>query len=143
MALAMRERPDLMAAYANVLSADQYNLEATKDDRWPTISAVANLTYGYEYGGVTHGNPSNNYMVGLQLSWQIFTGFEKTYAILNAQEQANAARENLRQQELKVVTDVWNFSPTKARCSKWSPPMPRSTPSRRPTMPFRLATMPA
>ncbi len=108
MALAMRERPDLMAAYANVLSAD-YTLNATKDDRWPTLSAVSNLTYGYEYGGVTHGNPSNNYMVGLQLSWKLFTGFEQTYAILDAQERAYAARESLRAQELKVVTDVWNF----------------------------------
>lgn len=108
MALAMRERPDLMAAYANVLSSE-YTLKAAKDDRWPTLSAVSNLTYGYQYGGVTQGNPSNNYMVGLQLSWKIFTGFEQTYAILDAQEKANAARETLHAQELKVVTDVWNF----------------------------------
>ncbi len=47
--------------------------------------------------------------MGLQLSWQIFTGFEKTYAIIDAQEREDAARETLHSQELKVVTDVWNF----------------------------------
>jgi outer membrane protein TolC len=108
MATAMRERPDLMAAYANYLSA-QYSVSAAKDDRWPVISAFADGTYGYEYGGVTTGNPTNNYMVGLQLSWQIFTGFEKTYAILNAEDQAEAARATLHAQQLKVVTDIWNY----------------------------------
>jgi len=108
MATAMKQRPDLLAAYANVLTA-QYNLDASKDDRLPTVSAFGSATYGYEYGGVTHGNPSNNYLIGLRVSWDIFTGFEKTYAILDAQEQRDAARETLRQQELKVVTDVWNF----------------------------------
>jgi outer membrane protein TolC len=48
-------------------------------------------------------------MVGLQLSWQIFTGFEKTYAILNAEDQAEAARATLHAQQLKVVTDIWNY----------------------------------
>jgi len=108
MAAAMRQRPDLMAAYANVLQA-QYNVKSAKDDQMPVLSAVADATYTIEDGGVTHGNPANNYLVGLVLSWQLFTGFEKTYAILNAQEQADAARETLRAEELKVVTDVWNF----------------------------------
>ncbi|HVU37235.1 MAG TPA: TolC family protein [Opitutales bacterium] len=108
MALAMRQRPDLMAAYAEVLSTE-HSLDAAKDDRWPTLSAVSRLTYGYEYGGVTYGNPSNNYMVGLDLSWKIFTGFEQTYAILDAQAKADAAKAALHAQELQVVTDVWNF----------------------------------
>jgi outer membrane protein TolC len=108
MAAAMRQRPDLMAAYANVLQA-QYNVSAAKDDQMPVLSAVASASYSIQDAGVTHGNPANNYLVGLVLSWQLFTGFEKTYAILNAQEQADAARETLRAQELKVVTDVWNF----------------------------------
>ena len=108
MAAAMRQRPDLMAAYANLLQA-QYNVAAAKDDDKPVISAVSSLAYGYEYGGVTHGNPANNYTVGLQISWQIFTGFEKAYAILSAEDQAEAARATLHAQQLKVVTDVWNY----------------------------------
>jgi outer membrane protein len=108
MAAAMRQRPDLMAAYANFRQS-QYNVEAAKDDQKPVISAFANGTYGNEYGGATQGNPSNNYMAGLELSWQVFTGFEKTYAILNAENLAEAARANLRAQELKVVTDIWNY----------------------------------
>ena len=108
MALAMRQRPDLLAAYATVLEG-QHNVEAAKADEKPVISAISNLSYGYVSAGVTHGNPQNNYMVGLQVSWQIFTGFEKTYAILDAQEREDAAREILHSQELKVVTDVWNF----------------------------------
>jgi outer membrane protein TolC len=107
MADAMRQRPDLMAAYANMLQA-RYNVDATKDDQWPTISAFANATYAHDNGGVARGNPQQNYEVGLEASWQIFTGFEKTYAILNAEEQEEAARATLRAQELKVVTDVWS-----------------------------------
>ena len=107
MADAMRQRPDLMAAYANMMQA-RYNVTSSKDDQYPTISAFANATYGRDYAGVTHGNPQQNYEVGLQASWQIFTGFEKTYAILNAQEQEEAARATLRAQELKIVTDVWS-----------------------------------
>ncbi len=108
MAAAMRQRPDLMAAYAN-LRQSQFNVEAAKDDQKPVVSAFANGSYSNESGGATIGNPSNSYQVGLELSWQIFTGFEKTYAILNAENQAEAARANLRAQELKVVTDIWNY----------------------------------
>jgi outer membrane protein TolC len=107
MASAMRQRPDLLAAYANTLQASA-NLTVAKDDQWPTVSAFANTTYGRDYGGATRGNPQQNYQVGLQASWQIFTGFEKTYAILNAQDQAEAARATRHAQELKVVTDVWS-----------------------------------
>jgi len=108
MALAMRQRPDLMAAYASVIES-QHNLEAARADDKPVLSAIASMSYSYVSAGVTHGNPQNNYLVGLELSWQIFTGFEKTYAILDAQEREDAARQVLRSQELKVVTDVWNF----------------------------------
>ncbi len=108
MAEAMRQRPILMAAYANVQGA-RYDLDAARADRWPTLSAVSSLQYGYASGGVTDGNPVNNYSVGVQVSWEIFTGFNKTYAIISAQEQERAAREALRSQELQVVSDVWNF----------------------------------
>jgi outer membrane protein len=107
MADAMRLRPDLMAAYANMLQA-RYNVNSAQDGQYPTISAIASATYGRDYGGHAVGNPQQNYEVGLQASWQIFTGFEQTYAILNAQEQEEAARATLRAQELKVVTDVWS-----------------------------------
>jgi outer membrane protein TolC len=107
MADAMRQRPDLMAAYANMMQA-RSNLDSSKDAQYPTISAFANATYGRDYGGNAIGNPQQNYEVGLQASWQIFTGFEQTYAILNAQEQEDAARATLRAQELKVITDVWS-----------------------------------
>jgi len=104
----MRQRPLLMAAYANVQAA-RYDLAAARADRWPVISTFANLQYGYASGGVTDGNPTNNYSVGLQVSWELFTGFNKTYAIIGAQEQERASRESLRSQELQVVSDVWNF----------------------------------
>jgi len=107
MADAMRQRPDLMAAYADMMQA-RYNVDSTKDAQWPVISAFVNTTYGRVYGGNTVGNPQQNYEVGLQASWQIFTGFEQTYSILNAQEQENAARATLRAHELQVVTDVWS-----------------------------------
>ena len=107
MAAAMRQRPDLMAAYANMMQS-RYNLDVTQDDRWPTVSAFASATYGQAYGGATKGNPQQNYQVGLQASWQIFTGFEKTYAILAAQNQEEAARATLQAHELKIVTEVWS-----------------------------------
>ena len=107
MAAAMRQRPDLMAAYANMLQA-KYNVDASKDSQYPTISAYATATYARDYGGRVVGNPQQNYQVGLQASWQIFTGFEQTYAILNAQNQEEAARATLHAQELKIMTDVWS-----------------------------------
>jgi len=67
MATAMRQRPDLMAAYANTLQA-KYSVDAAKDDQYPVISAFANATYGRDYAGATHGNPQQNYQVGLQAS---------------------------------------------------------------------------
>ena len=108
LAVAMRQRPTLMAAYANMQAA-KYNLAAAQDDRWPTVSAVGSGTYGYYAAGVTAGNPYNNYLAGIQVSWEIFTGFNKTYAIINAQEQERASEQSLRAQELQVVSDVWNF----------------------------------
>jgi TolC family type I secretion outer membrane protein len=108
MAMAMRQRPILMAAYANAQAAS-YDLAAAKADRWPVVSAVGSASYGYGSGGVTLGNPYNNYSGGIQVSWEIFTGFNKTYAIINAQEQQRAAEESLRTQELQVISDVWNF----------------------------------
>jgi outer membrane protein TolC len=104
----MRERPTLMAAYAN-MEAAKYDLAAARDDRWPVVSAVGSGTYGYYAAGTTTGNPYNNYLAGIQVSWEIFTGFNKTYAIINAQEQERAAEQSLRAQELQVVSDVWNF----------------------------------
>jgi outer membrane protein TolC len=108
LAEAMRERPTLMAAYAN-MEAAKYDLAAARDDRWPVVSAVGSGTYGYYAAGTTTGNPYNNYLAGIQVSWEIFTGFNKTYAIINAQEQERAAEQSLRAQELQVVSDVWNF----------------------------------
>ena len=108
LAEAMRERPTLMAAYANVEAA-KYDLAAARDDRWPVVSAIGSGTYGYYAAGTTTGNPYNNYMAGIQVSWDIFTGFNKTYAIINAQEQERAAEQTLRAEELQVVSDVWNF----------------------------------
>ncbi|MGA2052059.1 MAG: TolC family protein [Opitutales bacterium] len=108
LAEAMRQRPTLMAAYANV-EAEKYTLAAARDSRWPSISAFASATYGYYSAGVTNGNPYNDYTAGIQLSWDIFTGFNTTYAIINAQEQERAAEQSLRAQELQVVSDVWNF----------------------------------
>jgi outer membrane protein TolC len=108
LAVAMRQRPTLMAAYAN-MEAAKYNLAAARDSRWPVISAFASANYGYYSAGVTNGNPYNDYTAGIQLSWDIFTGFNTTYAIINAQQQERAAEQSLRAQELQVVSDVWNF----------------------------------
>jgi len=125
LAEAMRERPTLMAAYAN-MEAAKYDLAAARDDRWPVVSAVGSGTYGYYAAGTTTGNPYNNYMAGIQVSWEIFTGFNKTYAIINAREQERAAEQSLRAQELQVVSDVWNFYYSfRARSGRWIPPRRR------------------
>jgi outer membrane protein TolC len=108
LAMAMRQRPTLMAAYAN-LQAQKYNLEVARANRWPVISAFGSADYGYYSAGVTAGNPYNNYTVGVQLSWELFTGFNTMYSIINAQDQQRAAEQSLRAQELQVVSDVWNF----------------------------------
>jgi outer membrane protein TolC len=108
LAAAMRQRPTLMAAYAN-LQAQKYDVEAARANRWPVISAFGSADYGTYSAGVTQGNPYNNYTVGLELSWELFTGFNTTYSIINARDQQRAAEQTLHTQELQVVSDVWNF----------------------------------
>ena len=77
---------------------------------------MADGTYGYYSSGATNGNPYNNYSAGIQVSWDIFTGFNNTYSIINAQEQERAAEQSLRTQELQVVSDVWNCLLYTSRC---------------------------
>ncbi|MGH8728509.1 MAG: TolC family protein, partial [Burkholderiales bacterium] len=96
-------RPDLIAAEAQA-RASRAGVEIAKAAGRPTVELTTNLGRTY----FTEDRPhSDSYSVGLALRIPIFTGFNRTYAVRQAEalaDQAAASRDRLfRQTEL----DVW------------------------------------
>lgn len=103
MAEAARQRPDLAAALAqrDAAEADVGSARATGR---PTVSVGASRNVVR-----TAGLPSDNYnAIGVNVTWPLFTGFNTTYRVRQA-EAALAAREaGVEQVRLGVSLDVWN-----------------------------------
>lgn len=106
LALAMENRPAVLAAYAQVREADA-NLKAAQADLWPEL--VAGVTGQYLNTDNTGFDPVEDYQAYLALEWDIFDGFNNKYTIQSARSLARSARENLRTQELSVLSQVWTF----------------------------------
>ncbi len=107
MAQALKERPTLLAQYANVRQA-QYAAASSSADRWPKLVAFGE----YDYNRVRFSGDDYSYSqwsVGVGLQWEVFTGFQKTYALIGAKEQERAARQALRASELEIVSQVWEY----------------------------------
>ena len=102
MAEAKQSRPDLKAAEAQ-LAAAKASVDAARATGMPTITLNANQNY-------THSsiyNPYRSTSLGVTLNFPIFTGFNTTYSIREAQakvESSSAARDKIAMQ---VSLDVW------------------------------------
>ncbi|HZX30782.1 MAG TPA: TolC family protein [Rhodocyclaceae bacterium] len=98
---ARRRRPDLKAAEAQV-NAARANVDVARASGLPTVSLAAGPTWQDLAGRSTNGGA-----VGVTLSVPIFSGFNTTYRVRNAEalvETREAQRERIRQQ---VALDVW------------------------------------
>lgn len=105
-AQAVENKPELLAAQALVRSSEA-DVRAARAALWPELSIGASGSY-YRYSGGSYiGNPAEQYGVGLILSWDIFQGFNKKYAIEKAQSELRAQQETLRQAELAAISSVW------------------------------------
>lgn len=104
-AVALQNRPSLLASYANVREADA-NLSAAQAALWPELTAGGSA----QYLGVNQStfNPMENYQAFLALEWDIFDGFNNKYTIQSARSLARQARQQQRAQELSVISEVWS-----------------------------------
>jgi outer membrane protein len=101
---AVRQRPELAAAQAQ-RDAAQANVTVARAAGRPTISVGAGRTYDEISGGV----PNQSYnTIGVQVTVPIFTGFNVTYGVHQAQAQLEAADAGVDQARLGVTLDVWN-----------------------------------
>jgi outer membrane protein len=103
MAEAARQRPDLAAAEAQRDSAAA-DVTAARATGRPSISVGAARNYVD-----TSGFPSQNYnSIGVSVTVPLFTGFDTTYRVRQA-EAALAVRDaNAEQVRLQVSLDVWS-----------------------------------
>jgi outer membrane protein TolC len=103
MAEAARQRPDLKAAQAQVEAA-QANIQVARAAGLPTIQIGAQRTYD-----ATTGVQTENYnQIGITVTVPLFTGFNVSYGVRQAQGALKVQQENLEQVGLTVTNDVWS-----------------------------------
>lgn len=99
---AKRARPDLAAAESQV-RASEANIQLARSGSLPTLSLIGNYNY-YETFGASN---ISSWMVGVQMSVPIFTGFNNTYQIRSAEEQVLVQAANRDKLEQQVSLNVW------------------------------------
>ncbi len=115
--LALRDRPDLAAARAN-LRQSKAELKKAESALWPKLTATGNAGWsgidadfgGSDYfeGGGDINNSGTSYYGGLTLEIPLFEGFSLRNNIRAAEARVKAARADLRQKEESVISDVWS-----------------------------------
>jgi outer membrane protein len=96
MAEAARQRPDLKAAQAQ-RDAAEANITVARAAGRPS-----NLT-------TQSGVPNENYnQVGISVNWPLFTGYNMSYGVRQAQAALQQQEANVDQVGLSVTLDVWN-----------------------------------
>jgi len=103
MAEAVRQRPDLAAAQAQRDSAEA-DITVARAQGKPSITVGAMHTFNYQ-----QGVPNLDYnQVGINVTVPLFTGFNVTYGVRQAQAALQSREANLDQVGLSVTLDVWN-----------------------------------
>jgi outer membrane protein len=107
LSVAMKERPDLIAAQSSLDSANA-SLRATRLGLFPNISGVANdgtsATKVDTIPGT--GNYANSYSVGVELSWPLYDGGLTRAQTVAAQAQADEAAADLKTASLGVSLNI-------------------------------------
>lgn len=106
--MALNDRQDILAAYASLRSS-QESTNVSKRSFLPSISGVGTAQRGYYLTDNYYGTPSENLTIGLNFSWDIFTGFSRYYDLISAKAQERAAAQVLKQTEINVISNVWAY----------------------------------
>jgi outer membrane protein len=107
---AVRKRPDIAAQIAAVRAGDAA-IDRAQAEFYPEAEISGN--YGQVIWSYTVNNGHTQdlnqpfYGAMLTLRWDLFTGFDRYYGVLNAIAQRDASRSELRSLEVEVVATVW------------------------------------
>jgi len=107
---AIEKRPDLGAQIAAVRAGDAA-IERAESEFYPEVGVSGNygqIIWSYTVnGGHTQNLNQPFYGALLSLRWNLFTGFDRYYGLLNATAQRNASRAELKSLEVGVAASVW------------------------------------
>jgi outer membrane protein TolC len=107
---AISERPDLAAKVAS-LRAREAAVAKAKASWFPEVGLLGEFgqaLWSYKVHGFPRQNSSTpDYTVFLTFKWDLFTGFDRPYAIRQAEAQVEASRAELRGAELGTIDAVW------------------------------------
>ena len=104
-AQARAQRPDLAAALVDAAKAATH-IRSVRADGLPSLSASATAGRSY-YDPTTFGTYGDAWSARLLLSVPLFTGFETTYNVLKAHEDAAVTRAQAESLDQQVVLQVW------------------------------------
>jgi len=107
---AVSERPDLAAKVAS-LKAREASLAKAEAAWLPEVGLLGEFgqaLWSYKVNGFPRQNSStNDYTALLVFHWDLFTGFDRPYAIRQAQAEVEASQAELRAGELDTIDGVW------------------------------------
>lgn len=109
---AVRERPDL-AAKVSALRAKQADVDLARASLFPTVSFASfygEQAFTYRLSAprtLTYNAMAPEYGMGINLKWDIFTGFSRVNSIKQAEAERDAAHADLKSAELDVAANVW------------------------------------
>src|SRR5262249_28572294 len=107
---AVSQRPDLAAKVAS-LRAREAAVAKAKASWFPEVGLLGEFgqaLWSYKVHGFPRQNSSTpDYTVFLTFKWDLFTGFDRPYAIRQAEDQVEASRAELRGAELGTIDAVW------------------------------------
>lgn len=104
-AIAMQNRPDLLAAEANLRSTEQ-SLKAAKTQWLPQFNYNFNLGKSYYNKGL---HDQYNFSNVLSVSMPLFSGFYYRNAIKIAEANRKQAEEQMRQTELEMIKEITSY----------------------------------
>ncbi len=100
--LARSSRPDLAAAEAQV-KASEANVQIAKSANMPSVSLVGN----YNYYVTIDQYSLSSWQIGVQISTPLFTGFNNTYQIKNAEELVEVSAQQREALDKQIAMTVW------------------------------------
>lgn len=100
---AFANRPDLAAARATVLAA-QSNIKKLQREKFPRLTLDVNADRLYY---LRPFDTANNYAATFALRIPVFNGFTREYDVLEAKNEADAARASLASLQQQVGLQVW------------------------------------
>lgn len=100
---AFANRPDLAAARATVLAA-QSNIRKLQAEKYPRLTLDIN---GDRLYYLRPSDTANNYAATLAFRIPLFNGFTRQYDVLEAKNEADAARARLASLQQEVGLQVW------------------------------------